>query len=177
MCIECLHIQECGIACFCHLFCALAVPPSAPTITSVSASSSSSLLVMWDAPANNGGGPVMSYIIEYKPTNETGGNFSSVIIGAGVPLEATIHNLMVYSFYDVQITATNVAGNGDTSTTFQPPVQTHPGGLELNTHIHTHTHTHTHTPGISVNIFVHIQCVWLLVGQKGIVPACPCKIS
>ena len=133
-----MYVQQCvgSITNMCYLL--FAVPPSAPMIISVSASSSSSLLVTWTSPDNDGGGAIMSYIIEYRPTDETEGPFSSVVVGAGVPLQAAVHNLTAYTFYDVRITATNVAGNGNTSTTFQPPAQTHPGGLQ------THTHTRKH---------------------------------
>ena len=104
------------------------VPPGPPNVTLVDTVSSSSLSVSWTPPLDDGGSPITSYIIEYRPmgsshpyhmTSVTGDALSSVITG-----------LQAYTHYDVRMRAGNVAGNSDPSDLYQPSIRTHPSSPE-----------------------------------------------
>lgn len=95
-------------------------------MTQVQAVSSSSLSVTWSPPTDDGGTPVTSYIIEYRPTTETNGTFKSQVVQASGSMTAEVTGLLFYTEYDVRMRAVNIAGVSGPSSVFTPPVQTHP---------------------------------------------------
>ncbi len=100
------------------------VPPSSPNVTFVEAISSSSLSIMWTPPLDDGGSSITSYTIEYRPIESTD-PFQSVSV-SGSNLNTLLQELIAYTFYDIRIFATNIAGNGNPSDLYTPTVQTHP---------------------------------------------------
>jgi hypothetical protein len=81
--------------------------PSAPSISSISATSSS-MTVSWSAPSTNGGTAITDYWIEYKPsfgsTWEAGGVFGPT------DSPAVISGLSSSTTYEVRISAGNAVG-------------------------------------------------------------------
>lgn len=87
--------------------------PSAPSISSIS-TTSSSMTVSWSAPSTNGGTAITDYWIEYKPsfgsTWEAGGVFGPT------DSSAVISGLSSSTTYDVRISAGNAVGQSDYGT-------------------------------------------------------------
>ena len=82
--------------------------PFAPTVTAVS---SSSLQVTWDAPANTGP-PITDYDYRYR---EPGGSWTEVTNTTITATTLTIEGLAASTSYDVEVRATNAEGMSDWS--------------------------------------------------------------
>lgn len=91
----------------------------------VQATGSSSLSVTWSAPSSDGGSPVTSYIIEYRPTSSND-TYSQTNVPANA-LTGSISGLLPYKEYDVRMRAVNIAGTSSASNVYSPAVRTHPG--------------------------------------------------
>ena len=101
--------------------------PGAPTITTVTAGSSSSLgltlVVTWTAPADTGGSAIEAYDVRFIKTADDETDDANWTVeddawksGAGV-LSTTISGLTDSTEYDVQVRAVNENGAGDWSAT------------------------------------------------------------
>ena len=101
----------------------LAVPPSAPTIEGAVATSSTTIAVQWAASADDGGSPLVSYIIEYRLSHET--EFSDITVSMET-LSTTISGLTPFGQYEVRVRGENAVGPGDPSASLI--AQTHPDG-------------------------------------------------
>ena len=87
-------------------------PPSAPLSPTVTAVSSTSLQVSWDAPDNTGP-PITDYDYRYQgPTDSSWTEVANTTIAATT---VTIEGLVPSTFYDVQVRATNAEGSSDWS--------------------------------------------------------------
>ena len=81
--------------------------PFAPTVTAVS---STSLQVTWDAPGNEGP-PITDYDYRYKKTS----TWTEVTATTITATSVTIDGLTASTFYDVEVRATNAEGTSDWS--------------------------------------------------------------
>ena len=83
---------------------------SAPTITSASRASTTSVVLVWTAPSSNGYSTITDYAIQYKlSTDSTWVTFSD---GVSTALTATVTGLAADSMYDFRVAAINAAGTG-----------------------------------------------------------------
>ena len=90
----------------------VAEPPDAPLSPTVTAVSSTSLQVSWDAPDNTGP-PITDYDYRYQgPTDTSWTEVANTTIAATT---VTIEDLSPSTFYDVQVRATNAEGSSDWS--------------------------------------------------------------
>ena len=94
------------------------VPPSAPTIGVVMATSSTSISVQWAASTNDGGSPITGYVVEYRNASDSASQFVMRSVGRGV-LTATVVGLAPFTTYDVRVRGENIVGRSDPSTTVQ----------------------------------------------------------
>ena len=94
------------------------VPPSAPTIGVVMATSSSSISVQWAASANDGGSPITGYVVEYCNTSDSASQFMMRSIGGDI-LTTILVGLVPFTTYDVRVRGENIVGRSDPSTTVQ----------------------------------------------------------
>ncbi len=89
--------------------------PSVPQNLQVSAVSQTELDVSWEAPSENGGAPITGYAVSYRKV-ETPPAAWSTPNAVGPVFIHTITGLEVETIYEVQVTATNLAGTGDPAT-------------------------------------------------------------
>ena len=87
--------------------------PGAPQNVTVTPQNGA-LLVQWAAPSENGGFDVSEYLLEWKETSEDWQSGDSTTIDPNTQsLEHTISGLTDGTPYDIRLTASNEAGNGD----------------------------------------------------------------
>ena len=101
-----------GVDQLCALLCT--VPPSPPTITSAMATSSTSITVQWTASTDDGGSPLISYVVQYRLSGEEAAPFNEVTFGNDV-FTMTITGLTPYGLYEVRVLGENLVGRGDSS--------------------------------------------------------------
>ena len=100
-----------------------AVPPSPPTIEAAMATSSTTISVQWAASADDGGSPLISYVMEYRLSDES--EFSDITVSMET-LSVTISGLTPYGQYEVRVRGENAVGRGEPSASLL--AQTHPDG-------------------------------------------------
>ncbi len=86
------------------------VAPGAPTIVSASSATSSSLVVSWTAPSDNGGAAITNYVVQYRPVSAT--EWSTFNHEVSTAISITVTGLSTASSYEFQIAAVNTAGTG-----------------------------------------------------------------
>ncbi len=89
--------------------------PSVPQNLQVSAVSQTELDVSWGAPSENGGAPITGYEVSYRKVENPPAAWSTPN-AVGPVFIHTITGLEVETIYEVQVTATNLAGTGDPAT-------------------------------------------------------------
>ena len=94
------------------------VPPSAPTIGVVMATSSTSISVQWAASANDGGSPITGYVVEYRNTSDSASQFMMRSVGGDV-FTTILVGLVPFTTYDVRVRGENIVGHSDPSATLQ----------------------------------------------------------
>ena len=90
--------------------------PSAPTIVSVEAKSSTSISVQWNASKKDGGSPITGYVVEYSPTSNR--SFETQVVARDV-FSMTLDGLTPSTEYDVRVRGENAVGRSDPSATLQ----------------------------------------------------------
>lgn len=100
------------------------VPPSAPTLLTVTAMSSSTISVEWAAAQNDGGSPITGYTVEYRAQGNTG-EFTAVSVDESTR-STLLSELAPFIMYDIRVRALNVIGQSDPSAA--RTAQTHPDG-------------------------------------------------
>ena len=122
-----------------HTMCfSLAVPPSAPVITIVMATSPSSITVQWAASADDGGSPITAYLVQYRSTAAQDMTFDLVEVTSS-EFTVDVNGLVPFTEYEVRVRARNLVGVSEQSST-----------LEALTHPEGEPHTHTHTRSVVV---------------------------
>ena len=88
----------------------IASPPAAPTITSVSQTSSGgSMSIAFTPPIDNGGATISSYIVKYALH---GSDLFTTVTGFSTSSPITVTGLTAATNYDFEIAAVNSAGSG-----------------------------------------------------------------
>ena len=83
--------------------------PSAPTIVSVEATSSTSLSIQWNASEKDGGSPITGYVIEYHAASDPASSFETQVVARDV-FSTTLDGLTPSSKYDVRVRGENAVG-------------------------------------------------------------------
>jgi titin len=89
-----------------------AVPPNAPTITSL-VPGDQQVTVNWSSPTNNGGASIVDYIVEYKATTST--TWATFDDGMSATTSAVVEQLTNGVAYQFRVSAVNSAGTGTVS--------------------------------------------------------------
>jgi len=92
------------------------VVPGAPTSVTISvlSGSSTTLVVRFNSPADDGGDDIVSYKVEYATLSDFS-NAQFVVVNqlsGGAPFETRLLNLVTGTFYFVRVSAANSQGNG-----------------------------------------------------------------
>lgn len=92
--------------------CSFPAPPGPVVNPSMMDTTNSTISIIWNAPANNGGSPILGYLVECKRTDTTDW------IRCNVPRNLhetsyTIQNLIHKAEYQCRITAVNKVGFGE----------------------------------------------------------------
>lgn len=87
------------------------------------ATSSTSITVQWSASTDDGGSPLVNYVVEYRLSGET--EFSDIIADTDT-LSMVITGLTPYGQYEVRVRGENLVGRGEPSASLQ--ARTHPAG-------------------------------------------------
>ena len=90
--------------------------PSAPTIVSVEATSSTSISVQWNASKKDGGSPITRYVVEYRPTSNY--SFETQVVTRDV-FSTYLDGLTPSTEYDVRVRGENAVGHSDPSATMR----------------------------------------------------------
>ena len=106
------------------------VPPSAPTVGVVMATSSTSISVQWTASTTDGGSPITGYVVEYRNTSDSASQFMMRSVGRDI-LTTTVIGLVPFTTYDVRVRGENIVGRSDPSTIVQR--RTDPDGKLIKT--------------------------------------------
>ena len=88
--------------------------PSAPTIVSVEATSSTSISVQWNASKKDGGSPITGYVVECSPTSNP--SFETQVVARDL-LSMTLDCLTPSTEYDVRVRGENAVGRSVPSAT------------------------------------------------------------
>ena len=88
--------------------------PSAPTIVSVEANSSTSISVQWNASKRDGGSPITGYMVEYSPTSNP--SFETQVVARDV-FSVILDGLTPSTEYDVRVRGENAVGRSVPSAT------------------------------------------------------------
>ena len=104
-----------------------AVPPSPPTNLVAMVTSSTSITVQWAASTDDGGSPLINYVVEYRLSEAT--EFSDITASIDT-LSMVISGLTPYGQYEIRVRGENLVGRGEPSSSLL--AQTHPDG-ELHT--------------------------------------------
>ena len=92
--------------------------PSAPTIVSVEATSSTSISIQWNACTNNGGSPITGYMVEYLVASDPESSFETQVVRHDV-FSMTLDGLAPSTEYDVRVKGENAVGHSVPSTTMR----------------------------------------------------------
>ena len=90
--------------------------PSAPTIVSVEATSSTSIFVQWKTSKKDGGSPITGYVVEYSPTSNP--SFETQVVARDI-FSTYLDGLTPSTEYDVRVRGENAVGRSDPSATLQ----------------------------------------------------------
>ena len=90
--------------------------PSAPTIVSLEATSSTSISIQWNASKKDGGSPITGYVVEYRPTSNP--SFETQVVARDV-FSTTLDGLTPSTEYDVRVRGENAVGCSVPSATLQ----------------------------------------------------------
>ena len=90
--------------------------PSAPTIVSVEATSSTSISVQWNASKKDGGSPITGYVVECHPTSNV--SFETQVVVRDV-FSTTLDGLTPSTEYDVRVRGENAVGRSVPSATMR----------------------------------------------------------
>ena len=104
-----------------HHILAHTLAPSAPTIVSVEATSSTSISVQWNASKNDGGSPITGYVVEYRPTSNP--SFETQVVARDV-FSVTLDGLTPSTEYDVRVRGENAVGRSLPSATMRAKTET-----------------------------------------------------
>ena len=94
------------------------IAPSAPTIVSVEATSSTSICVKWNASEKDGGSPVTGYVVEYHAASDSDSSFEMQVVRHNV-FSITLHGLIPSTEYDVRVRGENAVGHSVPSATMR----------------------------------------------------------
>ena len=83
--------------------------PSAPTIVSVEATSSTSISIQWNASKKDGGSPIIGYVVEYRTASDPASTFVTQVVARNL-LSVTLDGLTPSSEYDVRVRGKNAVG-------------------------------------------------------------------
>ena len=89
--------------------------PSAPTIVSIEATSSTSISVQWTASKRDGGSPITGYIVQYRPTSSPASSFETLFVEEDI-LSTTLDGLTPSTEYEVRVRGVNAVGHSAPST-------------------------------------------------------------
>ena len=92
--------------------------PSAPTIASVEATSSTYISVKWAASRKDGGSPITGYIVEYRVASDSASSFETQVVASDV-FFMTLDGLTPSTEYDVRVRGENAVGRSDPSVTMR----------------------------------------------------------
>ena len=92
--------------------------PSAPTIVSVEATSSTSISVQWNASQGDRGSPITGYVVEYHVASDPESSFETQVIAKDV-FSTTLDGLTPSTEYDVRVRGENAVGHSDPSVTMR----------------------------------------------------------
>lgn len=87
------------------------------------ATSSTSITVQWSASTDDGGSPLVNYVVEYRLSGEA--DFSDITADVDT-LSMIISGLTPYGLYEVRVRGENLVGRGEPSTSLL--ARTHPDG-------------------------------------------------
>ena len=90
--------------------------PSAPTIVSVEAKSSTSISVEWNASKKDGGSPITGYVVEYHAASDPESSFETQMVARDV-FSMTLDGLTPSTEYDVWVREENAVGRSVPSAT------------------------------------------------------------
>ena len=90
------------------------VSPDFPTNLSATSQTSSSVILRWFAPEDDGGASITDYIAQYKPSSS--GTWQNYSDSVSTSLSMTVSGLSLATNYDFRVRAVNSAGNGLLST-------------------------------------------------------------
>ena len=90
--------------------------PSAPTIVSVEATSSTSMSIQWSVSSNDGGSPITGYVVEYHVASDPECSFETQVVRHNV-FSTTLDGLKPSTEYDVRVRGENAVGHSVPSVT------------------------------------------------------------
>ena len=90
--------------------------PSAPTIVSVDAVSSTSILVQWNASEKDGGSLITGYVVEYQKASDPTSSFETRVVRHDV-FSIIVDELIPSTEYVVRLRGENEVGRSDPSVT------------------------------------------------------------
>ena len=90
--------------------------PSAPTIVSVEATSSTSISVQWKASKKDGGSPITGYVVEYSPTSNP--SFETQMVTRDI-FSTSLDGLTPSTEYDVRVRGENAVSRSGPSVTMR----------------------------------------------------------
>ena len=99
--------------------------PSAPTIVSVEATSSTSISVKWNGSKEDGGSPITGYVVEYHAASDPASSFETQMVASDV-FCTTLYGLTPSTEYDVWVRGENAVGRSVASVTVRTKTD---GGL------------------------------------------------
>ena len=109
--------------------------PSAPTIVSVEATSSTSISVQWSASKKDGGTPITGYVVEYCTASDPASSFETQIVARDV-FFTILDCLTPSTEYDVRMRGENAVGCSVPSAT----IRTKTDGELIDTGVYTVIH-------------------------------------
>ena len=92
--------------------------PSAPTIVSVEATSSTSISVEWNGSKKDGGSPITGYVVEYHVASDPASSFETKVVARDV-FSTTLDGLTPSTEYDVRVSGKNAMGRSVPSATMR----------------------------------------------------------
>ena len=92
--------------------------PSAPTIVSVEATSSTSISVQWNGSKKEGGSPITQYVVEYHAASDPTSSFETQLVARDV-FSMTLDGLTPSTEYDVRVRGENAVGRSVPSATMR----------------------------------------------------------
>ena len=92
--------------------------PSAPTIVSVEATSSTSISIQWNASQEDRGSPVTGYIVEYRPTSSPASAFETSFVEEDI-LSTTLDGLTPSTEYEMRVRGENAVDRSVPSVTMR----------------------------------------------------------